>query len=167
MQAKPCHSRASPTRGIMRSSPAGHFDRSIVVDGSWYRVRAAAKRDFCDRIERPVRMAASASPGLERYRNVPAALTYPQEVADLCALAGLPGMAAELVGAARPVAEVRSILLNAKAAADAERPTITYHSGISRSSVATIDATAIYARRAEAMGQRRREIAEPGDERCS
>jgi hypothetical protein len=70
-------------------------------------------------------------------------------------------MAAELVAAARPVAEVRTILLNAKAAADAERPTITHHpGGIARPSVATIDAAAIYAARARAMGQRRREGSE-------
>jgi signal peptide peptidase SppA len=84
-----------------------------------------------------------------------AAGAYAAEVADLCALAGLPQMAGELIKAKPPIAEVRSRLQAAQRAVTASNPVDNrHHAGGDAPKRATLDPVRIYDTRARAMGQR-------------
>lgn len=76
---------------------------------------------------------------------------YVEEVLDLCALADLPGMAAELIKAKRPVAECRKALQAARAARTASAAAIDPHRPPARpggAAAASINPDTIYRARA-------------------
>lgn len=179
---------------------------ALMAAETWLTASEAKAKGFCDRIAKPVKVAASANKIARYSKNLPAALAaavppaapvqsleqeqsmsdpknqagapsaetidveklkaearaaavaeqqaYAAEVRDLCALAGLPHKAGELIASAKPVAEVRAELIKAKAEADAAAPVQAFHNGTTAPPPAAPDHTAIYASRARAMGQR-------------
>lgn len=126
---------------------------AMMAAETWLTAAEAKAKGFCDRVLEPMRLAADARTLTARYRHVPAALTRPQEVADLCALAGMPHRTAELVASGRSVKEVRALLIEAKATASEAEPIIAHHNGATRPQPQLPDPAEIYARRARAMGQ--------------
>ncbi len=77
------------------------------------------------------------------------ALAYVAEVNELCQLAGMPDKAAGFVAKAVPVAEIRKILLTAKAATAEATVIMSQHEGMagSPSAESKIDTAAIYSSR--------------------
>ncbi|MBF0153249.1 MAG: Clp protease ClpP [Magnetococcales bacterium] len=165
---------------------AAYRDKSGIEDAeiddlmareTWLTAQEAVALGFADRMEKPVKMAASFD--LTRFKNTPAGLTchsheqgaepetanvvnleavrqderkktmaYVTEVQDLCALAGAASQAAGFIAKAMPVKEIRASLLKARARQDEE--TMIHHQhgpALVRAEQPIIDTQAIYAAR--------------------